>query len=445
MSTQQKEKKKEVKIGLPLATYFEWYNQFLDSKVGKTLNLRKLSEQLVYLGTKNGVKAASAASRVFKGNGKGKAERLEPKAANDLFDLNYNEDQSMIRETISQFAVKMRTAAEKTDDQLFIDEELWQEFNELQLAYLQVPESLGGMMKEKSTVTQMLMLETLAYGDLGQALAFFSRHSALNAIIRWGSEAQQQELVPLFLKDEPEFASIATNEPVPLFNPFKLNTTAEKNDESYFLNGKKNMVPLGERCSFFLVAAQSDKGPQVFIVDKTAKGLTITKDRSMGLNAAELCELSLENVKVDQSAMLCGSEGIDYTGFINYGKLGWCALAVGCCQAVLDYVIPYANERVAFGEPISHRQAVAFMISDIKIELDSMRILTQRAAARAEQGLDFQKQVYLAHVLCSDKSMQIGSNGVQLLGGHGYIRDFPVERWYRDLRAVAIGYSGSHL
>ena len=118
---------------------------------------------------------------------------------------------------------------------------------------------------------------------------------------------------------------------------------------------------------------------------------------------------------------------------------------MGCCQAVLDYVIPYANDRFAFGEPISHRQAVAFMIADIKIELESMRILTQRAVSKAEQGLDFEKEVYLAHLLCSEKGMQIGSNGIQLLGGHGFIRDFPVERWYRDLRAVSIAVNGLHL
>ena len=101
--------------------------------------------------------------------------------------------------------------------------------------------------------------------------------------------------------------------------------------------------------------------------------------------------------------------------------------------------------RFAFGEPISNRQAVAFMIADIKIELESMRMLTQRATAKAEQGLDFAREVYLAHIMCSEKGMQIGSNGVQPLGGHGFIRDFPVERWYRDLRAVAIAANGLHL
>lgn len=111
---------------------------------------------------------------------------------------------------------------------------------------------------------------------------------------------------------------------------------------------------------------------------------------------------------------------------------------MGCAQAVLDYVIPYVNERHAFGEPISHRQAVAFMVSDIAIEVGGMRLATYRAASRADQGLDFTRETALARRLCADKGAWIGSAGVQLLGGHGYTKEYPVERWYRDLRAAGV-------
>ena len=113
-------------------------------------------------------------------------------------------------------------------------------------------------------------------------------------------------------------------------------------------------------------------------------------------------------------------------------------MAVGTSQAVLDYVVPYVNERVAFGEPISNRQAVAFMVANIAIELDGMRLVTLRGASRAEQGLSFARESALARRLASEKGMQIGSDGVQLLGGHGFTKEHPVERWYRDLRAVGI-------
>lgn len=439
-----KDNSKQNKSKEPLAAYFGYFNQVLDSKIGKALNLRKLTEQIVYQGAMNGMKVAGGASKIFKGSGK-KGERLNAKSATDLFDLNYTEEQQMIRDTLLQFATQIRTAAQETDEAMSIPESTWTAFNELQLGFMQVPESMGGMIQERSTVTQMMMVETLAYGDLGQALALFSRHSVLNAIMQWGTQAQQEELIPSFLSESPELATIALNEPQPLFSPFELATTATRDGDNFILKGKKNVVPMGDKSSFFLVAAQTDNGPQIFIVDRNSDGVNVSTDRAMGLSSAELAEIEFKNVAVDASAQLGGAEGIQYNEFVNYCKLGWCALAVGCCQSVLDYVIDYCNERYAFGEPISHRQAVAFMIADIKIELDSMRILMQRAAARAEQGLDFQREAYLAHVLCSDKSMQIASNGVQLLGGHGYIRDYPVERWYRDLRAVSVALNGLHL
>ena len=123
---------------------------------------------------------------------------------------------------------------------------------------------------------------------------------------------------------------------------------------------------------------------------------------------------------------------------MRLSRLAWCALAVGTGQAVLDYVTPYVKEREAFGEPIAHRQSVAFMVADMAIELQSMRLLTYKAAARAAAGKDFAREVALARKLCAEKGMQIGLDGVQLLGGHGFVKEHPVERWYRDLRAIGV-------
>lgn len=114
------------------------------------------------------------------------------------------------------------------------------------------------------------------------------------------------------------------------------------------------------------------------------------------------------------------------------------SLAVGTGQAVLDYVIPYVKQREAFGEPIARRQAVAFMCANIAIELDGLRLVTLRGASRAEQGLPFVREAALARKLATDKGMQIGLDGVQLLGGHGFTKEHPVERWYRNLRAIGV-------
>ena len=124
--------------------------------------------------------------------------------------------------------------------------------------------------------------------------------------------------------------------------------------------------------------------------------------------------------------------------FLDLSGLAACALAVGTAQAVLDYVTVYVNEREAFGEPISHRQAVAFMVADMATELEAMRLMAWRACARAEHGQPFHREAHLARLFCAEKAMKIGTDGVQLLGGHGYTKEHPVERWYRDLRAVAL-------
>ena len=138
------------------------------------------------------------------------------------------------------------------------------------------------------------------------------------------------------------------------------------------------------------------------------------------------------------SSDLGETDGSTYTECVRLSRLGWCALAVGTAQAVLDYVTPYVKERTAFGEPIAHRQAVAFMVANIAIELQSMRLLTYRAAGAAASGKDFAREVGLARKICTDKGMQIGLDGVQLLGGHGFTKEYPLERWYRDLRAIGV-------
>ncbi|NQD92734.1 acyl-CoA dehydrogenase, partial [Pseudomonas sp. CrR25] len=154
--------------------------------------------------------------------------------------------------------------------------------------------------------------------------------------------------------------------------------------------------------------------------------------------------LLLKGVKVPTAARLTVA-GFDYQAFLDHAALAWCALAVGTAQAALDYVVAYCNERQAFGEPISHRQGVAFLVADIAVELDAMRLMVWRACARAEQGLPFRREAYLARLLCAEKAMQIGTDAVQLLGGHGFTQEHPVERWYRDLRAVALMAGGLHL
>jgi len=275
---------------------------------------------------------------------------------------------------------------------------------------------------------------------MGLAVACLSAPSVAAALVEFGSAEQQATYVPSLTGDKAPQAAIAVMEPQPLFNPFELGTSARQVDGGWVLDGEKHLVPCVREAELFLVAAADDDNqPALFVVESGAKGLALAPQPAMGLRAAGLSRLKLSRVKLPASARLAEA---DYAAFIARARLAWCALAVGTTQAVLDYVIPYANGREAFGEPISHRQSVAFMIANIGIELEGMRLATWRAAALAAAGRPFASEAALARSLCARYGMRAGSDGVQVLGGHGFVKEHPVERWYRDLRAVAIMEGG---
>ena len=163
----------------------------------------------------------------------------------------------------------------------------------------------------------------------------------------------------------------------------------------------------------------------------------------MGVRAASLTTARPRRRRACPATPSSGAtDGTTYAECVRLSRLAWCALAVGTGQAVLDYVTPYVKEREAFGEPVAHRQSVAFMVADIAIELQAMRLLTYKAAGRVAAGKDVAREIGLARQLCASKGMQIGLDGVQLLGGHGFVKEHPVERWYRDLRAIGVMEGG---
>jgi alkylation response protein AidB-like acyl-CoA dehydrogenase len=228
-------------------------------------------------------------------------------------------------------------------------------------------------------------------------------------------------------------------EPQPLFDPFKLKTTARRANGGFVLEGAKSLVPRARDAELFIVAAHIEgDGPALFIVESNTPGTQIEPEPAMGIRAAATGRVTFEKAKLPAEALLGEGRPEVYSDCVALGRLGWCALAVGTGQAVLDYVIPYVNERKAFGEPVSHRQGVAFAVSNIAIELEGMRLATYRAASRADQGKPYARETALARRLCAERGMGIGSDGVQLLGGHGYVKEHPVERWYRDLRAAGL-------
>lgn len=416
-------------------------NRFAGNRAVQKMKLDKAAEGVIFQASKTGFRTGGAVNRGFRQvRDKLKPSRLEKPAASNLFDLTPTDEQSMMRDSVQRYAEeRLRPAAYDADNNCAAPADLLSEANELGLALMAIPEEAGGAGYEQSALTNVLVAEALAHGDMGLAVAVLAPVAVANALARWGTGDQQATYLPAFVEENAPPAAMAVMEPRALFDPFKLQTTARADGDGYVLNGVKSMVPLAGQAELFLVAAEMDgSGPALFIVPSDTRGLTVEAEPGMGLRAAGMGRLLLKKTKLPAEARLGGDKGCDYAGMIALARIAWCALATGCSQAVLDYVIPYANERKAFDEPISHRQAVAFMISNIAIETEGMRLQTWRAASRAEQGKEFVRDAALARRLCADKGMQIGSDGVQILGGHGFVKEHPAERWYRDLRATGV-------
>ena len=420
-------------------------NKLAQSELLDRLGIRRHTERAVFTVTRGGFRTATTAGRAFATAGRRGRAGTRPGAApaRGVFDLTPTEDEQLLVDVVTELATEVvRPAAADADTACATPPEVLAAGNEIGLPILGVPESLGGLSDERTAMTGTLVAEALATGDLGIAVATLANGSVATALSLWGTDEQQATYLPAFTGDEPAAASLALTEPTVLFDALEPATTATPSADGYVLDGVKSLVPRGADAELFVVGARLDGHPVLVIVESGADGLSVEADPSMGVRAASLTTLTLDGVRVPAANLLGSDDGTTYAGCVRLSRLAWCALSVGVGQAVLDYVTPYVKEREAFGEPIAHRQSVAFMVADIAIELEAMRLLTWKAAGRAAAGEDVAREVALARKLCADKGMQIGSNGVQLLGGHGFVKEHPVERWYRDLRAISIMEGG---
>ncbi|MDE3069774.1 MAG: acyl-CoA dehydrogenase family protein [Acidobacteriota bacterium] len=411
------------------------------SEVLDRVRMRKPVERALYRASKGGFRVAVAAGRTFSAASKLGSPARQPQAkSKGLFDLTPDDEQKMLCDAIADFAAStVRPAALAADNEASTPKELLGQAAELGLGMLGIPEELGGVMAERSATTAVLAGEALAHGDMGIAFAALAPGAVASAIGLWGDAEQQASYLPSFTGEDPPVAALALLEPTPLFDPLAPAATARRAGGDWLLSGVKSLVPRAAEGELVIVGARTDAGtPGLFVLEGGGAGLMAEGEPAMGLRPASTARLVLEDVRVPSSALLAEGDPGSYGECVQRARLGWCALSVGCAKAVLDYVVPYVKDRVAFGEPVSNRQAVAFAVADIAIELEGMRLATWRAASRADQGKGFVREVALARTLCSQKGMKIGADGVQLLGGHGYVKEHPVERWYRDLRAAGL-------
>ena len=416
-------------------------NRLAGSDLLDRIRIRKGVERALFQGTKNGFRSATAAGRTFKAAQKlGKPARQRRSRSKGLFDVTPDDEQQMFQEAGRAFAEeKIRPAALAADDARATPPELLEAANELGVNMLGVPEELGGVMHEQSAVTTVLIGESLAHGDMGIAYAALAPGAVATAIGLWGSAEQEATYLPAFTGENTPAAALAILEPRPLFDPLALSTRARREGEDWVLDGAKSLLARATECELFVIAAEAEGiGPALFVAESGTKGLAVEAEPAMGLRPAATGRLLIEGARLPAAALLGEGRPEDYVECVNRARVAWAGIAVGTAQAVLDYVIPYVNDRKAFGEPISNRQGVAFDVADIGIEVGGMRLSAYRAASRADQGSEFAREAAIARRLCAAKGMKIGSDGVQLLGGHGFVKEHPVERWYRDLRSAGV-------
>ncbi len=420
------------------------------SEFADKYKLREPINRVAFEATRTGFKTLGAASRTFAPSPGGGSPERPANSTKGYFNLNPDDEQAMIADTVRDFATEiLRPAAYEADKNAAAPAEILERSAELGITMINVPEAFDGAASERGVVTNALVAEAMAQGDMGLALPLLAPSGVATTLTNFGTDAQQKTYLPDFASENVPASAVVIAEPWPLFDAFNLRTKATRVPSGYRIDGVKSFVPNAGNAELFLVGAMLDGRAVTFIVESDTKGLSVEADPGMGLRAAGMGRLILDGVSVPEGALLGGDNADEaaaaYTDIVRLSRLGWSALAVGTAKAVLDYVVPYVNEREAFGEPISNRQAVAFMVATMATEIDSIRLVTLRGASRAEQGLSFARETALARKLTIDKGLQIGLDGIQLLGGHGFTKEHPAERWYRDLRAVALMAGGLHL
>jgi len=353
-----------------------------------------------------------------------------------MIDFQPTDEQQLVIDTVRQFAThEIRPQARDCDESKQLPEKLLEQAHELGLVANALPESAGGG-GERSAVTGALIAEELAWGDLSIACAILSPGLSAYPIAEFGTDAQKQQLSRF---TGPRFTpgSLAWVEPRFDSDPFRPRTTARRDGSEYLLDGAKCFVPWLAGGDPVLVVASEGSRLSAFLVPRDAKGLAVEPERNMGLQALPTAELTLAGVRVPATAKLGGDQGADLRRVLNQGRVALAAMAVGVARAAFEVARDYAKERQVFGVPVATKQAIAFKLADMSIEIDAARLLAWEAAWKLDQGQDATREALLAKRQSQRVAMEVTDGAVQVFGGHGYIRDYLPEMHLRNARGFS--------
>jgi acyl-CoA dehydrogenase len=358
-----------------------------------------------------------------------------------MYSFDPTEEQQMLLEAVGKFAFNdLRPAAHAAEENSELPRKLVSKGWELGLLQASIPEAYGGF-GERSAVTGVLAVEEMAFGDLAATLGVLAPSLFATPILLAGSEEQKRTHLPKVIDGEWRPYTAALIEYAFDFDPNALKTVATLQSEEYILNGEKAFVPFAKEAEALLIYANLGGETQAFIVNKDTEGLTVLDEREklMSLNALPFYRVKLDTVKVPASNRLGGADGHPFEAILASMRVATAAAGIGVAKAAFEYSMNYAKEREAFGVKIAQKQAIAFMLAEMRTEIEASRLLTWEAAWKLDQGKeDAFTEAYLAITGAADMAMMVTDRAVQILGGHGYIREHPVEMWMRNGRGFAM-------
>ncbi|MDE0183236.1 MAG: acyl-CoA dehydrogenase family protein [Caldilineaceae bacterium] len=358
------------------------------------------------------------------------------------------EDIKMLRELAIEFTAReIIPRAEHYDQSDEWPWDIFQKAREVGLVNLNIPEEYGGM--GASALEECVISEAMAYGCSGIQTALMLNQLAILPLLIAGSDEQKRRYLP-WIADEGKVAAYCMTEPDAGSDVAGIKTTAVRRGDTYLLNGLKTWITDGPVASFFAVFAKTDpeaahKGMSCFIVERDWPGVSTGQPlKKMGQQAAQACQVFFENVEVPVANRL-GEEG---DGFriamqaFDISRPGVATAAVGVSWRALDEAVAYAGERTAFGQPIAHFQGVGFMLADMAIRVEAGRLLAYKAAWEVDQGVRNTMSASIAKAYCAEAAMKNATDAVQVFGGNGYSREYPVEKLMRDAKIYQI-YEGT--
>lgn len=348
-----------------------------------------------------------------------------------------SEEQEIARAAIAEFAMaELRPAARAADEAAALPAATlaaaWR------LGIVQTVADAVEAPPEQPTVLNALLLEELAYGDPAVAVALAAPLGFAKAVAELASARQKRQWLPPYAGDTPRLAAIAHLD-AGWFQGAGRSTRAERVADGWRLTGAKALIPLARQCRDFLVVAETDRARQAFLVRACERGVTIAPSRgTLGLRALTMADVTFDDVFVPEDARLGEDGGADPRQIIDLSRVALTAILAGLSRAVYDYALPYAKQRVVHGEAIAKKQAVAFKLADMRIATQAIRWMGLRAAAELDAAPTATRNARLAQRYAADHGPRVADEGVQLFGGHGYIRDLPLELWYRDAQSLCV-------